>query len=67
MKRGQRYLYYVHQNTLMFSSVVDKIEKLYKLFVGLYGQIGTQESTTPRPYVVASAFLIRKEHLKFTL
>jgi hypothetical protein len=66
METGQRYLYDVHQNTLLFSSVVDKIEKLYKLLLGLYGQIGTQESTTPRSYVV-SAFLIRKEHLKFIL
>jgi len=66
METGQRYLYFIHQNTLLCSSVVNKIEKLYKLFVGLYGQIGAQESTILCCYV-APAFLIRKEHVKFTL
>jgi hypothetical protein len=34
METGQRYLYFVLQITLLFSSVVDKREKLHKLPIG---------------------------------
>ena len=33
METGQRYLYLIHHNTLLFSLVVDKIEVLYQFDV----------------------------------